>query len=79
MNIINKSSIVMTCGGCPSQWDDTTDDNRYVLIRVRHGYFSLEIENQTIFDGNPEGIDGVMNTDEMIKYVNETTSKVKII
>lgn len=79
MNIIDKKTIVMTCGGCPSQWDARTDDGKYVFIRVRHGYFSLDIEGETVFDGNPKGIDGVMNTDEMIEYVNKNRSLVVIV
>lgn len=79
MNIIKKDTIVMTCGGCPSQWDAETIDGKGVFIRVRHGFFSFEIEGNDVFCGHPEGIDGVMSTDEMIDYVNETTSKVKFI
>lgn len=71
MIFIKKDSIVQTCSGCPSQWDAETVNGDYVYIRVRHGYFRIEISDEIIFEGYPDGIDGVMSTDEMIEYVNK--------
>ena len=69
----------MTCGACPSQWEGKTVTNGDVYIRLRHGYFYLEVDNKTLFEGHPDGFDGVMGTDEMINYVNEYSGKVKIL
>jgi biotin synthase-related radical SAM superfamily protein len=71
MTIIKKETIIQTCGACPSQWDAKTTDGDKVYIRVRHGYFRLEVNDVNIFDGEPDDVDGVMSTDEMIDYVNK--------
>ncbi len=34
--------LKQTCRLCPSQWDAWTDDGRYMYIRHRHGYLSVE-------------------------------------
>lgn len=79
MEIIRENTLNQTCFACPSQWEAKTIDNKDVFIRVRHGFLRLEVDNETIFSGNPDGVDGVMSTSDMIKYINETTSKVRII
>ena len=58
---------------CPSQWKGITSENESVYIRLRGGYFSLEIDGQTYFTGYPPGFDGVMDTAEMKKYVTYNT------
>lgn len=72
MTQIKTDSIEMTCSACPSQWDAKTTQGEYVYIRVRHGYFRLDVEGQTVFDGYPHDIDGVMSTSEMIEYVQQS-------
>lgn len=78
MIYINRDTIEITSFACPSQWNAKTFENEYVYIRVRHGYFSLEVNGEKIFDGYPEGVDGVMDTSEMIDFVNSNTSKIRI-
>lgn len=84
-NLLNKkteikiSSINQTCGACPSQWDAETTDGQSVYIRVRHGYLNLDVDDETIFDGNPDGVDGVMSTHEMIVYVTQESKKIIFI
>lgn len=79
MIVIKKETIVQTCYACPSQWEARTTDDDSVYIRVRHGGFRLEISGETFFSGHPDGVDGVMNTDDMIKYVNENNKEKLII
>ncbi len=67
---IIESSINLTCGACPSQWNGTTQSGKDVLIHLRHGYLRISIEGHTIFDSNPNGFDGVMSTGELIQHVN---------
>jgi hypothetical protein len=38
--------VIMTCGGCPSQWEAYTDDLRPVYVRYRWGYLSIEIAQE---------------------------------
>jgi hypothetical protein len=59
----------MTCGGCPSQWEAQTTEGDSIYIRVRHGFFYLQVNDKTVLEGYPEGVDGVMSTKEMIDYV----------
>jgi len=77
---IKKETIVMTGSACPSQWNAKTTADDKVYIRVRHGHFRLEVNGSTIFEGEPDDIDGVMTTDEMIAYVNnDSKGEVKIL
>jgi len=77
--IILKDTIVMTCGGCPSQWDAETSNGKSVFIRVRHGYFTIDVDGEFVFGGNPYGVDGVMSTDDMIDYVNINSDNISIV
>ena len=36
-------TLTQTCGACPSQWEGTTDDGRYVYIRYRWGLLTAGI------------------------------------
>lgn len=73
MIVILKSSLDMTSQGCPSQWDAKTITGDNVYIRLRHGLFRLDVNDITEFWGNPDGFDGIMNTEEMIVYVTENS------
>lgn len=61
--------LTQTSEGCPSQWEGVTSEGTSVYIRLRHGYFSFDLDDQIIFYGNPLGYDGVMSTDEMKAYL----------
>lgn len=74
--IISKQSIVMTCSACPSQWDAKTTDGKEVYIRVRYGHFTMDVDDEEIFSGNPDGVDGVMSTSEMIEYVTKKSKNI---
>lgn len=68
----------MTCSACPSQWDAETTNGDYVYIRLRHGCFSLEVNNSNVINETTSDYDGVMNTEDMIRFVNNNSS-VKIV
>lgn len=78
MIVIRKESLIQTCGGCPSQWDGKTDQDGDIYIRLRHGYFYIELDNHMIYNARPEGYDGVMGTEDMIEYVNKHSTNVQI-
>lgn len=73
--VIPKETIEQTSFGCPSQWDAKTQERDYVYIRLRHGHFYIEVNSERVMSTSPEGFDGVMSTDEMIKHVNEQVNE----
>lgn len=89
---IDKKTVPEYAGGCPSQWSFKTKDGKDVYARLRHGYFALYVwcseEPMTLsqkwndglaFDGKPNGFDGIMNTEEMIDYVERSNENIRFI
>jgi len=40
--------VVQTCSACPSQWEaltEDTEDSKFVYIRYRHSYLSIEVDD----------------------------------
>lgn len=70
---VDSKTLGMTCFACPAQWEAKTVDGKDVYIRLRHGYFRLDLDGTTIFDGSPDGYDGVMNTEDMKEYITSNS------
>ena len=72
---IVEDSIEKTCSGCPSQWEAKTTKGDDVYIRLRHGHLYVELnDNYVIFNGYPDGYDGVMGTTEMVEYLHNASN-----
>lgn len=81
MTTILKDSIVQIGHGCPSDWDCETTDGVSLYIRLRHGGFSISHNNNLhdyIHYSEPDGFNGMMETYEMIKYVNDEVKDFEI-
>lgn len=77
-------NLVQTCWACPSQWEFTTDEDRPVYVRFRHGWLSIRVGEPGRSDGvigreilgidlSSQGLDGVIAWDEVeprIKNIN---------
>jgi len=75
------AKVIMTCGGCPSQWEAYTEDLRPVYVRYRWGYLSIEIApegsksfkdavgGEEIFgkERDKTGWDGFMSYEDLVK------------
>jgi hypothetical protein len=76
--------LVRTCDACPTQYDVTLEDGRYVYFRFRHGRWAIRLfENEESFDygnelavvqGSPEGahpLDGFLTHEEVVALLEE--------
>lgn len=78
--------IIKTCSACPSQWDITLDDGRFLYVRYRWGEFTVrhfpEGPQWYKMDNVPngellvckeagDGLDGYMEDDEMLDLLIE--------
>ena len=60
--------LEQTCFACPSQWEGETTDGKYIYIRYRWGYLSVDVDGKEIFGlhvGSNTG--GVMSEKEMLE------------
>lgn len=58
--------MTQTCNACPAQWEGQTGEGKYIYIRFRYGYLSVQLEGITIY-GNEcgDGLDGFMTSAEL--------------
>ena len=78
------TSIVQTCGACPSQWEGHLTDGRMFFARYRHGFLTLHFSRgptgnvydalgpqaeQVFSEGLGDGLDGWMDTATMLGHV----------
>jgi len=76
--------LIKTSSCCPSQWEGRTDKNEFVYVRYRWGCLTIEISKpngnigDAINDGRlihseqiGDGLDGVMNGEELKKIILE--------
>ncbi len=69
--------VEMTCGGCPSSWRGELEDGRQFYVNYRHGSLTLGIKKTPdhatawgqCWEGDWNGGDGVMNTEDMMTKV----------
>lgn len=56
-----------TCCACPSQWEGMTDDNKFIYVRYRWGYFSFSVDNKEVYGVQyGEDMDGEMDDIAML-------------
>lgn len=67
----SEIELVQTCGACPEQYDAYHNDTYVGYLRLRHGYFSVDVPNcrgETVYEAYPNG-DGIFETDEMYDHL----------
>lgn len=84
--------IRQTCAACPTQWEGTLDDGRFVYFRYRHGRLTIDIakdadscmygtgDTTVWFEDftDERGNDGFMDDDE-VKAIIEGALNEKVI
>jgi hypothetical protein len=85
--MIEINRLEQTCGGCPSQWEFYTFDNRPVYVRYRWGFLSVSIgkQNGTVWDavggvafiGEELGdsLDGVIEWEQVKEKLDKLTKE----
>ncbi len=82
--MIRLTSLRQTTGACPSQWEGTTDDGRFVYARYRFGELTIgvgaSVEDAVVPFGGDNLLlavevggewDGAMTTDEMLRHAKD--------
>lgn len=86
--MIEINKLKQTCGGCPSQWEFYTFDNRPVYVRYRWGFLSVRVskQNGTITDAVVGGVpvigkeignafDGVIGWEQVKEHLDKLTKE----
>lgn len=68
--------MVMTCCGCPTQYDAWTEDNKYIYFRLRHGYLKIMLDGEIIYERNDLEEDGIMLHTECLKHFEMAGFKI---
>ena len=70
--MIDRIVLIQTCMACPEQYDAYIDDVKVAYLRLRHGYFYVQMpydsENK-IYEAYPAG-DGLFEDWERELYLN---------
>lgn len=81
LRLNSNMGLEMTCGACPTQWEYTWPDGKYLYFRYRHGRLSIEVgRNETAFWGIHhriasvhahigDDLDGWMGDDEVLARI----------
>lgn len=80
VSIMNADDIelVETCPACPEQYNAYVDGEQVGYLRLRHGYFRVDVPDcggETIYEAEPQG-DGVFEPDERDGYLAAAKSAI---
>jgi hypothetical protein len=76
---IEGLTFTMTCVACPEQYDVHLDGRRVGYLRLRHGYFSVEVPDsggETVYEAEPDG-DGCFEEHERAGYLVAAALAIK--
>lgn len=76
--MIGKYRLVLTCGGCPEQYDVLYGEKKVAYLRLRHGHFRAEIPDcggKQVYSAWPVG-DGIFEDDERERFLTEAINAV---
>jgi len=65
-------TLVQTCGACPEQYDVFRGDEQVAYLRLRHGFFRVDLGEcggEIIASGHPKG-DGCFEPDERMHFMH---------
>ncbi len=60
--------LVCTSDGCPEQYDVYLHDEEVGYLRLRHGHFRAEVNDNIVYEAFPKG-DGSFESDEREQYI----------
>lgn len=75
---IGEYELISTCMACPEQYDVLVDGKKVAYLRLRHGYFRVDVPDcgdLTIFEAEPKG-DGCFTPDERASYLYEAIRRI---
>lgn len=75
---IDGVELRMTCRACPEQYDAYIDGKQVGYLRLRHGWFRVDVPDcggQTIYEASPAG-GGEFNDDEREKYLGYAVTAI---
>jgi hypothetical protein len=56
--ILELVELRQTCHSCPSQWEGKTKDGRTFYARYRHSCWRVDVDGETVADGDTDEFDG---------------------
>lgn len=68
---VEDITLVRTCYACPEQYDAFVGDQQVGYLRLRHGFFTVDVPDHTgdtIYEACPRG-DGIFEDDEREGYL----------
>lgn len=77
---MNKEiELKQTCGACPEQYDAYLGDEKVGYLRLRHGYFSVEVPygGEIIYSANTKG-DGLFEEEERAFHLEMAKKAIKM-
>lgn len=70
--ILELVELQQTCYACPSQWHGKTRDGKTFYARYRHSCWRVDVNGETVADGETNEIDGgVCTFDELVLWASE--------
>lgn len=78
--IIDGYRLVMTCTGCPEQYEVLdSQGNEVAYLRLRHGHYTVSVPDfrgEVIYEAFPQG-GGMFDDDERLKYLEESIKHIQ--
>lgn len=76
---VDGLKLVMTCMACPEQYDVFDGDEQVGYLRLRHGFFSVEVPDcggELVYQASPEG-DGIFEDHERDHHLSMAVKAIK--
>jgi hypothetical protein len=76
---IGPFKLIETCGACPEQYDVFKGKQQVGYLRLRHGYFRVDVPNcggETVYEAHPRG-DGMFEPDERDFYLYKAVKAIE--
>jgi hypothetical protein len=77
---ISGVELRRTCFACPEQYNAYVDGVQVGYLRLRHGYFTVEVPDcggKTVYEAEPDG-DGVFDFEERDLYLKEAVAAIRL-
>ena len=75
---IDGVRLNLTCGACPEQYEAFIGQERVGYLRLRHGYFTVEVPDcggETVLEAKPEG-DGIFEDHERAVFLKAAVKAI---
>ncbi len=72
---VNKLRLIMTCRGCPEQYDVYLGEDKVGYLRLRHGFFRAEWHGEVVYSSGTRG-DGSFEERERSYFLNRACEAI---